>query len=177
MVSYIILNWREKIVWSNKSIVWGVNVMDYLKRHKKILICIILAILLIETEIYMVAHKIYDKVRLEYEPVQILTKPKGMIYPDGGAIVSFRIKNCSDYEQTVAFIIYQQNWVSGEKQLFIVEHVYNDHLFNNPKEIKDGVIKIQSGESCVVCIKAVAKDKSKILSSREGPNVKIVNLN
>ena len=75
MVSYIILNWLEKIVWSNKSIVWGVNVMDYLKRHKKILICIILAILLIETEIYMVAHKIYDKVRLEYEPVQILTKP------------------------------------------------------------------------------------------------------
>lgn len=105
MVSYIILNWLEKIVWSNKSIVWGVNVMDYLKRHKKILICIILGLLLIETELYIAAHN------------------------------------------------------------------------NNPKEIKDGVIKIQSGESCVVCIKAVAKDKSKILYSREGPNVKIVNLN
>ena len=84
MVSYIILNWLEKIVWSNKSIVWGVNVMDYLKRHKKILICIILGLLLIETELYIAAHN------------------------------------------------------------------------NNPKEIKDGVIKIQCCESCVVCIKAVA---------------------
>ena len=84
----------------------------------------------------MVAHKIYDKVRLEYEPVQILTKTKRNNISGWMAIVSFRIKNCSDYEQTIAFIIYQQNWVSGEKQLFIVEHVYNDHLFNNPKEIK-----------------------------------------
>ena len=177
MVSYIILNWLEKIVWSNKSIVWGVNVMDYLKRHKKILICIILGLLLIKTELYIVAHKICNDVRLEYEPVQILTKPKGRIYPNGGAFVSFNIKNCSDYEQTVAFIVYQQNLVSGEKQLFIVEHVYNDYLFNNPKEIKDGVIKIPGGESCIVSIEAVAKDKSKILSSREGPNVKIVKLN
>mgnify|MGYP007033843695 CR=1 FL=1 len=177
MVSYIILNWLEKIVWSNKSLVWGVNVMDYLKRHKKILICIILGLLLIKTELYIVVHKICNDVRLEYEPVQILTKPKGMIYSDGGAFVSFSIKNCSDYEQTVAFIIYQQNWVSGEKQLFIVEHVYNDHLFNNPKEIKDGVIKIPGDESCIVSIEAVAKDKQKILSSREGPNVKIVKLN
>ena len=177
MVSYIILNWLEKIVWSNKSIVWGVNVMDYLKRHKKILICIILGLLLIKTELYIVVHKICNDVRLEYEPVQILTKPKGRIYPNGGAFVSFNIKNCSDYEQTVAFIVYQQNLVSGEKQLFIVEHVYNDYLFNNPKEIKDGVIKIPGGESCIVSIEAVAKDKSKILSSREGPNVKIVKLN
>lgn len=140
-------------------------------------ICIIWGLLLIEAELYLAAHKICNDVRLEYEPVQILTKPKGRIYPNGGAFVSFNIKNCSDYEQTVAFIIYQQNWVSGEKQLFIVEHVYNDYLFNNPKEIKDGVIKIPGGESCIVSIEAVAKDKSKILSSREGPNVKIVKLN
>ncbi len=93
--------------------------MDYLKRHKKILICIILAILLIETEIYMVAHKIYDKVRLEYEPVQILTKTKRNNISGWRAIVSFRIKNCSDYEQTVAFIIYQQNWVSGENNFLL----------------------------------------------------------
>ena len=151
--------------------------MDYLKRYRKILICIILGLLLIKTELYIVVHKICNDVRLEYEPVQILTKPKGRIYPNGGAFVSFNIKNCSDYEQTVAFIVYQQNLVSGEKQLFIVEHVYNDYLFNNPKEIKDGVIKIPGDESCIVSIEAVAKDKQKILSSREGPNVKIVKLN
>ena len=151
--------------------------MNCIKRHRKILICIIFVLLLIATELYIVAHKICNDVRLEYEPVQILTKPKGRIYPNGGAFVSFNIKNCSDYEQTVAFIVYQQNLVSGEKQLFIVEHVYNDYLFNNPKEIKDGVIKIPGGESCIVSIEAVAKDKSKILSSREGPNVKIVKLN
>ena len=132
---------------------------------------------MIEAELYLVAHKICNDVRLEYEPVQILTKPKGRIYPNGGAFVSFNIKNCSDYEQTVAFIVYQQNLVSGEKQLFIVEHVYNDYLFNNPKEIKDGVIKIPGDESCIVSIEAVAKDKQKILSSREGPNIKIVKLN
>lgn len=140
-------------------------------------ICIIWGLLLIEAELYLVAHKICNDVRLEYEPVQILTKPKGRIYPNGGAFVSFNIKNCSDYEQTVAFIVYQQNLVSGEKQLFIVEHVYNDYLFNNPKEIKDGVIKIPGDESCIVSIEAVAKDKQKILSSREGPNIKIVKLN
>ena len=67
MVSYIILNWLEKIVWSNKSIVWGVNVMDYLKRHKKILICIILGLLLIKTELYIVAHKICNDVRNQKE--------------------------------------------------------------------------------------------------------------
>ena len=89
MVSYIILNWLEKIVWSNKSIVWGSKCNGLLKKAQKDFNMYYLAILLIETEIYMVAHKIYDKVRLEYEPVQILTKPKGIIYPDGGAIVSF----------------------------------------------------------------------------------------
>ena len=57
--------------------------MDYLKRYRKILICIILGLLLIKTELYIVAHKICNDVRLEYEPVQILTKPKGRIYPNG----------------------------------------------------------------------------------------------
>ena len=58
--------------------------MNCIKRHRKILICIIFVLLLIATELYIVAHKICNDVRLEYEPVQTLTKPKGIIYPDGG---------------------------------------------------------------------------------------------
>lgn len=123
----------------------------------------------------IVIIKIIGEVRTKYLPVRFTTSnPTGGVFKDGDAGAIFTIKNYSNQEQAVSFLVYQHNDTTGEDHLFNLEHVYFFLGVNLNEEIENGVVKIPGGQSRDIFIEAKAKDSSTVLASRGAPNVEIV---
>lgn len=163
--------------------------MNNLKKncyHWKVCCLIVLFIVLIifvKTEITSSRYynKIQNEINNEYVPVKLESPPVGYIYQDiDGRIKSrsvFHIQNHSDQEQSITFLLYQPNYkTKQEDQLFDLEYVYIWLDVETDIEVETGIIKIPGGETMMISVNGIARDPSKVITTRSSPEIEVVKM-
>lgn len=143
------------------------------------LLIVIMIFVRLEIDSYRNYETLYDEISNKYAPVRIETPiPPGYILQeeDGRKISfsTFHIKNYSKQEQKITFVLYQHYWKTQDYQLFNIDRVYVCHDIETKVEMENGVIEIPGGAEMWINVEGVARDPSNVVTSRSGPDVRVV---
>lgn len=149
---------------------------------------ILLIILMMFKIVSAEADSVHDYDRMKnsmnnrYNPVRMTDNaPEGVVDEDKNgrkkAEAVFYIKNHTNQNQKVTFLLYQHNVTTHEVELFNLEHVYTCFDANTKSEIENGVLTIPGGETMQIHVEGVARNYSKVQISEISPYVKIIKLN
>lgn len=146
-----------------------------------LIILMIYKIVSVKTDSSNDYDNIKNRLNNKYNPVRMTdTVPEGVVEEDSNgnkkAEVIFYIKNHSKYDKEVTFLLYQQNSITLEDQLFDLEHVYICFDVNTKTEMENGVITIPGGETMRIHAEGIARDYSKVQISGTSPGVKVINI-
>ena len=86
----------------------------------------------------------------------------------------FHIKNHSNREHKVTFVVYQHSLAEYAGGLFDIDAVYIRRSADDVEMVEDEIVTIPAGETLYINIDATAKDSSQAWTSRGGPFVRIV---
>lgn len=127
----------------------------------------------------IIDSRVRDSARDYYQPVAI-TDSLGQINNDLDdetriyAYSAMNVKNYSDREQKITFVVFQHNIEKDYDCFFDIDNIYiNMRRTDDEVVIQDGIVKVPAGETLLVSLDATARDGSKATTTRSGVGASI----